>query len=129
MIEYDENKEAEGSPHSGVRPLTVGMRWLLFVASVLVFIIGIPLFLLSGQTDRYFAWTIAVPLTAAFLGAGYWSSFFIEFVAARQRAWANSRVAVPAVFVFTTLTLVATLIHLDLFHLGASFAAITRIGT
>jgi hypothetical protein len=129
MTVYDGDTEAEGSPHPGVRPLTGGMRWLLLVASVLVFIIGIPLFLLSGQTDRYFAWTISVPLTAAFLGAGYWSSFFIEFVAARQRAWANSRVAVPAVFVFTTLTLVATLIHLDLFHLGASFAAITRIGT
>jgi hypothetical protein len=105
------------------------MRWLLLVASVLVFIIGIPLFLLSGQTDRYFAWTISLPLTAAFLGAGYWSSFFIEFVASRERLWANSRVAVPAVFVFTVLTLVATLIHLDLFHLGGRFPVITQIGT
>jgi hypothetical protein len=129
MTDYDADKEAEGSPHPGVRPLTGGMRWLLLVASVLVFIIGIPLFLLSGQTDRYFAWTISVPLTAAFLGAGYWSSFFIEFVASRERVWANSRVAVPAVFVFTVLTLVATLIHLDLFHLGSSFAGITQIGT
>jgi hypothetical protein len=129
MTDYDGNMEAEGSPRPGVRSLTEGMRWLLFVASVLVFIIGIPLFLLSEQTDRYFAWTISVPLTAAFLGAGYWSSFFIEFVAARERVWANSRVAVPAVFVFTVLTLVATLIHLDLFHLGDSFAAITQIGT
>ena len=129
MTQYDGKTEAEGPPRPGVRPLTDGMRWLLFVASVLVFIIGIPLFLLSGQTDRYFAWTISVPLTAAFLGAGYWSSFFIEFVAARERVWANSRVAVPAVFVFTGLTLVATLIHLDLFHLGGSFAAITQIGT
>jgi hypothetical protein len=129
MTGYDVDTETEGSPHPDARPLTGGMRRLLLVASVLVFIIGIPLFLLSGQTDRYFAWTISVPLTAAFLGAGYWSSFFIEFVAARERVWANSRVAVPAVFVFTALTLVATLIHLDLFHLGDSFAAITRIGT
>ena len=69
MTEYHGNTEAEGSPHPGVRSLTKGMRWLLLVASVLVFIIGIPLFLLSGQTDRYFAWTVSVPLTAAFLGA------------------------------------------------------------
>jgi hypothetical protein len=129
MTEYDAYTEPEGSPHPDVRPLTGGMRRLLLVASVLVFIIGIPLFLLSGQTERYFAWTISVPLTAAFLGAGYWSSFFIEFVASRERAWANSRVAVPAVFVFTLLTLVATLIHIDLFHLGSSFAGITQIGT
>lgn len=129
MTEYDGYTEPEGAPHPDVRPLTGGMRRLLLVASVLVFIIGIPLFLLSGQTERYFAWTISVPLTAAFLGAGYWSSFFIEFVASRERAWANSRVAVPAVFVFTLLTLVATLIHIDLFHLGSSFAGITQIGT
>lgn len=117
----------EGRP--GVRPLTAGMRRLLLVASILVFIIGIPLFLLSEQTERFFAWTISVPLTAAFLGAGYWSSFFIEFVASRESVWARARVAVPAVLVFTVLTLVATLIHLDLFHLGSSFGAITRIGT
>jgi hypothetical protein len=129
MTEYDGYTEPEGSPHPDVRPLTGGMRRLILVASVLVFIIGIPLFLLSGQTERYFAWTISVPLTAAFLGGGYWSSFFIEFVASRERAWANSRVAVPAVFVFTFLTLVATLIHIDLFHLGSSFAGITQIGT
>src|SRR4051794_37339960 len=118
MTVYGGDTEAEGSPHPGVRPLTGGMRWLLRIASVLVFIIGIPLFLLSEQTDRYFAWTISLPLTAAFLGAGSGSSFFIEFVASRERSWATSRVAVPAVFVFTVLTLVATLIHLDLFHLG-----------
>ena len=129
MTVHGGDTEAEGPPHAGVRPLTGGMRWLLRVASVLVFIIGIPLFLLSEQTDRYFAWTISLPLTAAFLGAGYWSSFFIEFVASRERLWANSRVAVPAVFVFTGLTLVATLIHLDLFHLGSRFAVITQIGT
>lgn len=129
MTVYGGETEAEGPLHPGARPLTAGMRWLLVVASLLVFTIGIPLFLLSEQTDRYFAWSISLPLTAAFLGAGYWSSFFIEFVASRERVWANSRVAVPAVFVFTVLTLVATLIHLDLFHLGSRFAVITQIGT
>jgi hypothetical protein len=59
MTVYGGDAEAEGSPQAGVRPLTRGMRWLLLVASVLVFIIGIPLFLLSEQTDRYFAWTIS----------------------------------------------------------------------
>lgn len=129
MVGDDGREATEGSPRPGVRSLAVGMRWLLLVASVLVFIIGIPLFLLSEQTDRYFAWTISVPLTAAFLGAGYWSSFFIEFMASRERAWARARIAVPAVLVFTVLTLVATLIHLDLFHLGSSFGLITQVGT
>lgn len=117
----------EGSPT--VRPLTAGMRRLLLVAGVLVFIIGIPLFVLSEQTDRYFSWTISTPLTAAFLGAAYWASFFIEFVASRERVWARARVAVPAVLIFTVLTLVNTLLHLGHFHFGDSFGLLTRIGT
>ena len=49
MTVYAGDTGAEGSPqHPDARPLTAGMRWLLLVASVLVFIIGIPLFLLSG---------------------------------------------------------------------------------
>jgi hypothetical protein len=36
---------------------------------------------------------------------------------------------VPAVFLFTALTLVATLIHLEKFHLGSEFELITQAGT
>jgi hypothetical protein len=50
-------------------------------------------------------------------------------MAARQRIWANARIAVPTVLVFTILTLAATLAHLDLFHLGGQFAISTRIVT
>ena len=35
----------------------------------------------------------------------------------------------PAVFLFTALTLIATLIHLDKFHLGSDFELITQTGT
>ena len=35
----------------------------------------------------------------------------------------------PAVFLFTALTLVATLIHLEKFHLGSEFELITQAGT
>jgi hypothetical protein len=94
------------------------MRWMLLIASGLVFIVGIQLFILTEYTDRYFAWTIKPPLTAAFLGAGYWASFAMEYLASRKRAWAHARIAVPAVLIFTTLTLIATLLHLDRFHLS-----------
>jgi hypothetical protein len=94
------------------------MRYLLVVAGVLVFIAGLQLFVFSEETARYFAWTIDPPLTAAFLGAGYWASVALEWLATREATWARARVAVPAVFTFTTLTLVATLLHLDRFHLG-----------
>src|SRR5689334_4687788 len=101
-----------------LQPVAPGMRRMLWVAALLVFTIGIPLFLLSGQTERYFAWTIQSPLTAAFLGAAYWSSGVLEFAAARDRSWANVRSSVTPVLVFTVLTLMVTVVHLDRFHLA-----------
>ncbi len=121
---------AEGTDTlTGARTLAPGMRRILNVAGTLVFLAGIQLFVLSTATDRFFAWTIGVPLTAAFLGAGYWASVALEWLAAREKTWAYARVAVPAVFVFTTLTTVVTFLHLDLFHLDASIPFFTRLVT
>ena len=85
------------------------MRWLLYAASALVFLAGLQLTIFTEQTATYFAWTISTPLTAAFLGASYWAAVPVEVIAARQSTWATARVAVPAIWLFTTLTLVATL--------------------
>jgi len=112
-----------------VKPLAPAMRWLLFAAAVLVFLAGFQLFVLTEHTGTYFAWTIANPLAAAFLGASYWASLSIEAMAGRQTAWANARIAVPAVLVFSVLTLVSTLLRLDKFHFGGGFAATTQIIT
>ena len=111
------------------RPLAPGMRRLLFTASVLVLLAGIQLFVFTGQTSHFFAFTIANPLAAAFLGAAYWAAVAIEALAGRQALWANARIAVPAVLVFTVLTLTVTLTHLGQFHLGARFPAGTQIVT
>jgi hypothetical protein len=110
-----------------LRPLAPGMRWLLFTASVLVLLAGIQLLVFTGRTDHFFAFTIANPLAAAFLGAAYWAAVPIEALAGRQRVWANARIAVPAVLVFTVLTLAVTLTHLGQLHLGRQFPAGTRI--
>jgi hypothetical protein len=105
------------------------MRGLLVAATVLVFLAGLQLFVFTERTDRYFAWTVEPPLTAAFLGASYWASAAFELSAARQRSWDRARIAVPTVFVFTTLTLAVTLVHLDRFHLGAAFESATQAVT
>ena len=120
-----------GSPPAGaaLRPLVPGVRRLLFVAAVLVLLAGLQLFVFTGRTSTFFAWTIANPLSAAFLGASYWAAVSIEALAGRQKLWANARIAVPAVFVFTVLTLATTLMHLGQFHLGSGFAAGTRVVT
>ena len=99
-----------------IKPVIPAMRWLLIVAGLLVLGAGNSLFLFSEQTDEYFAWTIANPLIAAFLGAAFWSSCALEILSAREAAWSRARMAVPAVLVFTILTAVATLVHRDIFH-------------
>lgn len=120
-----------GEPRAAaaLRPLAPGMRRLLFTASVLVLLAGIQLFVFTGQTGHFFAFTIGNPLAATFLGAAYWAAVPIEALAARQPLWANARIAVPAVLVFTVLTLAVTLTHLGQLHLGARFAIGTQIIT
>jgi hypothetical protein len=95
------------------------MQIMLLAASVLVFLIGIPLVLLTTQTESFFAWTIGSALTAAFLGGAYWSSGILELMASREHVWARARIAVPAVLLFTVLTLVVTLLHIENFHFDA----------
>lgn len=120
------------SPHvvaAPVRPLTAGMRALLLLATVLVVLAGVQLFVFPTRTQEWFAWTVNPPVTAAFLGAAYWASAVVEWTSSRATAWADARVAVPSVLTFTTLTLLVTLVHLDKFHLGAELAIETRAVT
>jgi hypothetical protein len=101
---------------SAVRPQSEGLRRFYWLAVALVTSVGVFLFLLSGDTERLFAWTIKPPLTAAFLGANYWAAFFLALLTARERVWANARITYVVSIVFITLTMVATLLHLDKFN-------------
>jgi len=98
-------------------PLTRG--WLNFATAVEIVAV-LQLYFFSTSTDKYFAWTIAVPLTAAFLGAGFGAGFILVFLYRNETLWANARVALPGVLVFTLLTLLATFIHFDKFHIVSS---------
>jgi hypothetical protein len=112
---------------SSWRHTTVGMRRVLIVAAGLVFTLGTILYVGSGGTDRFFAWTVKVPLTAAVLGVGYLSSGLSEIVAARTRVWANARLAGLPVLVFSVITLGVTAVHRDLFHFGPDQPATARV--
>jgi len=94
----------------------------------LLFIAGVQLFLLSEQTETYFAWTFAAPISAAFMGAGYWAALFHAYSAARARDWAYVRTSMAAALTATTLLTVTTFLHLNKFHL-ASPLFITRFVT
>jgi hypothetical protein len=102
----------------GWRPHSIGLRRFYALAILLVLGVGLFLFVLSNSTDRLFAWTIRPPLTAAFLGANYWAAFFLAASSSQERVWARARLTYCVSFVFITLTMVATLLHLDKFHFG-----------
>jgi hypothetical protein len=99
-----------------VRPHVDGLRRFYYVAILLVTSVGVFTFILSTETERLFAWTINPPLTAAFLGANYFAAFFLALLAARERVWAYAAISYAVSVVFTTGTMVATLLHLDKFN-------------
>ena len=101
------------------RRVTRGMLGILVVGSVLVAGAAFQLYVLTEDTERFFAWTIEPPLTAAFLGAFYGTAFVLAALSARERAWARARVGVPGVLFFVWLTGLATLLHLGKFHLDS----------
>jgi hypothetical protein len=103
-----------------VKPLAPGMRSPV-VAPVTRFLLGVPLVFLTTQTADYFAWTIAVPFTAAFLGANYFASALLAILASRETVWAYGRISISVALVFAPVLTAATFIHLDQFHLDSVF--------
>ena len=110
------------SKHGDVRPVSRGTKVLLAVFVALTALATNQLYVLAEHTDAWFAWTIRPPLTAAFLGGGYGAGFLMVLLALRTHAWAHARVPVVTVLVFSSLTLLATLLHRDRFHFGADGA-------
>lgn len=109
--------------------LTRYSRFVLYgLVLPLLFIAGIQLFILSEQTETYFAWTFALPLAAAFMGAGYWAAMFHAYTGANSRRWDFVRSSMPAALTATTLLTITTFIHLDKFHLNSPLF-ITRFVT
>ncbi|WP_165068212.1 hypothetical protein [Marisediminicola senii] len=83
----------------------------LVVASIL-------LYLFPRSTDVLFAWTIEPGLTAMFLGSAYVGGIWFFVQVLRARRWSRVSRGFPAVLVFATLALVATVLHWDRFHFG-----------
>jgi hypothetical protein len=109
-----EQQRAERYQEAGWRLATSGTRSPV-VAPLTRFLLGVPVFLLPTQTDDYFAWTIAVPLTAVFIGACYWSSALLAVIASRRLLWSQTRISMAVALVFAPCITAATFIHLDQF--------------
>lgn len=102
-----------------IKKTTKEIQVILIIASILVVSVGSSLYFFSEKTDVLFSWTINPPLTAAYLGGGYLAAFVLEYLASRESKWANARIAVPGVWIFTFVTLLVTIIHIDRFHFNS----------
>jgi hypothetical protein len=100
---------------------------VLVVFLVLAGLAFILLYLRSGHTAREFAWTIKPEITAAFLGGGYGAGCVLVAASLRRRPWAEVRVGIGIVLVFSAMILVTILLHLERFHFGADSGAIARL--
>jgi hypothetical protein len=94
-------------------------RLLLVIFSALTLLAFVALFVLSGSTDRYFAWTIKPPATAAFLGAAYAAGCVLVLLAQRKGTWAELQIPFVTILAFAVATLIASLLHVDRFHFGS----------
>jgi hypothetical protein len=97
------------------RPVAPLVSLGLAVLTAAMLLVGLPVVVAPGRTDSYFAWTLDVPLTAAYLGACYWTAALFTLLCTRERTWARVRCVTPGVLIAGTLILAATLIHLDKF--------------
>jgi hypothetical protein len=89
----------------------------MLAAAVFVAAAGVTLFFFSEHTSQYFAWTIKPPVTAAFLGGGYLAVNASLLLALRSNDWSQARVGVWVVTTGLLVILLASLLHLDRFHL------------
>jgi hypothetical protein len=110
------------------RPVVPVLRWTLWTGAWLASVAGTQTYVGSSHTDKWFAWTIKPSLTAAFLGALYFTAVILLAAAARERFWAGARVATMTALNLVVLVAVATFVHLSKFHLHSD-SAVTLAGT
>jgi hypothetical protein len=93
-------------------------RFVAALLGLVVLFAFVVLYFFPTQTKQLFAWPIAPPMTAMFMGASYANGviFFAAVLLGKQwhRVWAPH----IGVFVFATLLLIATILHWDKFTHG-----------
>ena len=101
--------------------LTPAMRAVFGAFALLALTAGLLLVVGADNTDETFSWTIQPPLTAATLGAIYWSALVLMGPLVRGGPWRLARPAVYPVASIAVLLLAATLVELDTLDLDSLF--------
>ena len=76
------------------------------------------IFLRPQDTQENFAWPIQPVVMAAFLGGFYFAAAFLFVLPLFARTWQQIRAIIIPAAVFTTVMLVATVLHWDRFSVG-----------
>ncbi len=104
-----------------VRPVVPAVRRTYLLASGLTLFGGFLAFVLAGDTEDWFAWTIVPDISAAFIGAGFWGTAVAAFLASRERYWDRAWIVLPPVTILMLLSLAATFMHHDKFDFESFF--------
>lgn len=76
----------------------------------------------ATNTADFFAWPIAPPQTARFMGAGYLGTGIVLLAGLSVGSWRAIRLIVPPVLVFALTMVAATLLHADRFRWDRAIA-------
>ena len=99
-----------------ILPFTRVVAAAVIVVLVFAFIV---LFVLPGQTDRRFAWTIHPSMTAMLMGAGYGSALYFFVRVLTERRWHRVGLGFLPITVFTWMMLGTTFLHWNRFRHGS----------
>jgi hypothetical protein len=94
-------------------------RIVAALVSLILILAWVVLYLLPGQTDRRFAWTIHPSMTAMLMGAGYGSALYFFARVLTERRWHRVGLGFVPTSVFTWMMLGATLLGWDQFRHGS----------
>jgi hypothetical protein len=78
----------------------------------------VMLFILSGDTEQHWAWTIRPELTAMFMGAGYASGTYFFARVFFGKSWHTVALGFLPITMFTIFMFLATVLHWDRFNHG-----------
>ena len=101
--------------NDSILPLTRAITAVVVLFLVAAF--GI-LFFLPDRSGELFAWAIKPHMSSMFIGSAYLGGAWILAQTAIGPRWHRVQAVFPAVTVFTTAMLIATLLHWDRFSLG-----------
>lgn len=112
MIEQTDSPSQTRLLDDAIRPAT---RFV--AAAVIPFLLGAAyvLYLRPAETGEHFAWEIAAPMTALFMGAGYLGGAYFFARCLIEQRWHHVAAGFPPIAVYTAMMLVATLLHFDKF--------------